>query len=709
MSTAVGDPPNKVAKPGPKEGAVMTKDQMELTKFLMASVKLWANTTQTAREKFRRDFDLAEGNGKQWLQADKRSVNREKRPALEFNQILPQVELVAGLQRSMDMQYVAKPRGLEDKRMGEIVSATLKAAREFIRLNRIDAHVFDDGTICGLGVWKLLHSIVDSKDILWGDIHASRVNPMAYIWDPWASVDEGFQDGGFMGDASWMSIEDFHRKYPKMGHLKNPGEWVNQAGNFIGDSTLLGVGDNLKQELYDQENGRIRILNLWYKKPMTIKVLVNTETGQVNLLNDEAEGEQQLATIAEQYGQSATEQLQIMNAGSYTSIIDQTSGAMENFATPEAAQARLGQLSAAKGMEVYEKMKVITREAKVPYWCEMVWGQILEQGKSPYKDRNYPYIPYVSRMLQDDPESIMGIVRNLWDPQDEYNKRYSNLLAHANSSSHSGWLNRRAGGANSGELQRMGSTPGVVVEYAGTPPSQIKPVEMSSGHFNMIQTSERQILTISGINAEMVGSTTQKTVSGRAIRARQQGGSTILKPRLFNFEESQLDVTHLLLSRIQQYYPPQKIKRIIGLAELASPMGPMGQSIFSNPMTGEPIGEDEVIQILTTMSNLSFDIAIKLDPADPTQREAEFEKAMQLVELMMKTGRPLGPMTFQALVDMSDMPSRLSEGLRRDMMMPPTQPMDQGGQPISNQMKGARGGHNSDSGGPGPTALNQGA
>lgn len=708
MSTAVGDPPNKAAKSGPKDGAVMSKDQQELTKFLMASIKLWANTTQTAREKFRRDFDLTEGNGKQWLQADKQAVRREKRPALEFNQILPQVELVAGIQRSMDMAYVAMPRGLEDKRLGEIVSATLKAAREFIRLGRIDAHVFDDGTICGLGVWKLLHSIVDSKDILWGDIQASRVNPMAYIWDPWSSPDEGFQDGAFMGDASWMSIEEFQRRYPNMGHLKNPGEWINQAGNFIGDSTLLGLGDNLKQELYDYENGRIRILNMWYKKPMTIKVLVNTDTGQVNLLQDEAEGEAQLAAIASQYGQSATEQYQVMNAGTYTSIVDQASGAIENFANPEAAQGRLNQLAAAKGMEVYEKMKVVTREARVPYWCEMVWGQILEQGKSPYKDRNYPYIPYVSRMLQDDPESIMGIVRNLWDPQDEYNKRYSNLLAHANSSSHSGWLNRRAGGANSGELQRMGSTPGVVVEYAGTPPNQIRPVEMSSGHFNMIQTSERQILTISGINAEMVGSTTQKTVSGRAIRARQQGGSTILKPRLFNFEESQLDVTHLLLSRIQQYYPPQKIKRIIGLAELASPMGPMGQSIFSNPMTGEPISEEEIIQLLTTMSNLSFDIAIKLDPADPTQRQAEFEKAIQLTELLMKTGRPIGPMTFQALVDMSDMPSRFAEGIRRDMMMPPTQPMDRSGQPISNQIKGANGGH-SDSGGPGPTALNQGA
>lgn len=708
MPSAAGSPPNLKTKSGPKAGAVLSPDQLDLTKFLMASVKLWADTTRSAREKFRRDYDLTEGNGKQWLLADRLAVTRTKRPALEFNQVLPQVELVSGIQRTMDMQYVAQPRGLEDKRLGEIVSATLKATREFIRLNRIDAHVFDDGTICGLGVWKLLHSINDSRDILWGDIHASRVNPMAFIWDPWASPDESFQDGAFMGDATWMDLREFERKYPSMEHLKNPGEWLDKAGSFIGDSTLLGLGDNLRQELYDQENGRIRILNLWYKKPTTIKILVNLDTGQVTEVADEAEGEQQLSAIAQQYGKEATSQFQIMNAGSYTSLIDPASGSMENFATPEAAQGRLAQLSEAQGMSVYETMKVITREARVPYWCEMVWGQILEQGKTPYRDRSYPYVPYVSRMLQDDPESIMGIVRNLWDPQDEFNKRYSNLLAHSNSSSHSGWLNRKSGGANSAELQRMGSTPGVVVEFAGTPPSQIKPVEMSSGHFNMIQQSERMILKISGINAEMVGSTTQKTVSGRAIRARQEGGNTILKPRLFSFEEAQLDVTHMLLSRIQQYYPPQKIKRIIGLAELAGPMGAMGQTIFSDPQTGEPIGEQQVIELLTTLSNLSFDLAIKLEPADPTQRQAEFERAMVLADMVMKTGRPLGPMTMQALVDMSDMPTRLAEGLRRDMMMPPTQPMTSNGQSPVDKMKGANGGH-SDSGGPGPTALNQGA
>jgi hypothetical protein len=679
---------------------------MDLLRFCMASVKLWATTTQIAREKFKRDFDITEGNGKQWYPSDRAKNTKNRRPSLEFNQVLPQVELVSGIQRSLDVSYVALPRGVEDKRLGEIVSSSLKATAEYTRLARKNAHVFDDGTICGLGVWKILHSIHDAEDILWGDITVDRLNPLSFIWDPWATADEAFQDGAFMGDASWVKIEEFKRKHPDMTNLANPGEWLNHAGQFVGDSELFGVGPNLRQELYDQETGMIRLITLWHKVPTKIHLMINLDSGQVTEVESESKGQERLAQIAEQFGSESAKQFGVIQAGATTALVDQQSGQAEEYATPEAAQQRLGQLSAAKGMEVYEKMKVITREARVPHWVELVWGQIVEYGKTPHRDRKYPYVPYVSRMFQDDPESIMGIVRNLWDPQDEFNKRYSNLLSHSNSSAHSGWINKKTGGANSSELERMGTAPGIVVEYGSIAPSQIHPVEMSQGHFTMLQTSGAQIMHISGVNAEMVGAGTQKTVSGRAIKARQDGGQTILKPRLFNFDEAQLDVTHLLLSRIQQYYPPAKLKRIIGLSEMAG-VPPGGISVFQDPLTGQPLPEQVIYEMLVNMSNIQFDLAIKQAPADATERQAEFERAVSLIQLIASSGRPPGPATLSAMVELSDMPTRVAQGMQLDAMAPPVMPPSQdGGQGVMNKMKQARGGH--DSGGPGPTQLNQG-
>ena len=55
----------------------------------------------------------------------------------------------------------------------------------------------------------------------------------------------------------------------------------------------------------------------------------------------------------------------------------------------------------------------------------------------------YPFAVLIGQQFSDTPESIMGIVRPLHDPQDEFNKRYSNLLANLNSSVSSGWFNHQ--------------------------------------------------------------------------------------------------------------------------------------------------------------------------------------------------------------------------------------------------------------------------
>lgn len=705
MPVSVGYPPNLESKEGPAEKGQTNPAEVDRLRFCMASVALWARTTDLARRKFKRDYEYAEGNGKQWLAADRIKVTRDKRVALEFNQILPQLEMVSGIQRTLHLEYVALPRGVEDKRLSEVVTASLKATGEYTRLPRKNAHVFDDGSICGLGVWRILHNINDSKDILWGDITVDRVHPCAFVWDPWASPDNAFQDGAFMGDLAWVKLEEFKKYNKKFAHLANPGEWLDNAGKLVGDSTYFGTGDSLKQELWDPETGMIRVMTIWHKVPTKIHLMVNYDTGQVTEVESAVQGEAKLAQIATQFGQEAASQFGIIQQGQTTALVDPESGQSEMYASPEMAQQRLEQVSAVKGMEVYERMKVITREARVPHWTELVWGQIIEYGKSPYNDRKYPYVPYVSRMLQDDPESIMGIVRNLWDPQDEYNKRYSNLLAHSNSSSHSGWMNKKGQGANSAQLERMGSQPGIVVEYAAVPPVQIRPVEMSQGHFAMVQQSQQQILRISGINAEMVGSTTQKTVSGRAIQARQEGGQMILKPRLFNFDEAMLDVTEMLLSRIQQYYPPAKLKRIIGLAELST--GPQAGmfSVFSDPLTGQPLNDEQIFEMLVNMKNLNFDLSIKQAPADPTVRQERFERGVQMIELLMRTGRVPGNATLTAMTEMADMPTRLENAMKIDAMMPPQAPMQQGGNTVSNSINQAKGGHESDSGGPGPGGL----
>ena len=663
-------------KPGKVQGdqsgagsSIVDSDRLTL---LQGFLRTYFNATETARLKWMRDYDMVEGNGKQWLRGDRAKVESTGRPALEFNQIMPQVELVTGMQRGLNLDFVALPRGLEDRRLGEVATATLKAVNEFGRVQRVTDKVFDDGTICGLGIWEILHTLDDADDMVWGDITVSRINPLAFIFDPWATEPD-LQDGAFMGKATWMHIEEFKARYPGKEHLAKPGEWITRARHY-NISSQMGTGPNLIRELFDTETGRIRVLSMWHKVHTEINLIIDTETGQVKDVPSKAKGEQVLEQLAIMRGQEKTASLGVITQDNISVIVDQqtgqpimdASGVPLQFADSQSAQDHLDRLSKELGMEIYDRFSVVNRKAKVPEWTELVWWEILDEGKTPHNDRLYPFVPYISRQYSDDPESIMGIVRNLHDPQDEYNKRYSNILAHLNSSAHSGWLNRKTGGANKSQLELLGSKPGIVVEFASIAPIQLRPVELSSGHFMMLQHSERAFPRISGLNAELMGQGTQTTVSGRAMRAHQEGGATMLKPRFRNFEESQLDVARMELSRIQQYVPVEKMKRILGVAELSAPLGQNGQSIFTDPMTGQPMPDEEVMQGLTVMKNTKFDLSLLLAPASATERQAQYEQALELAGLLTSSGKPLGPETMKAMIDMSSMPTRLAEGLKRD-------------------------------------------
>lgn len=684
---------------------VVKPETQDTLRKLQNLVRMWANTTDVARMKFKRDFEMTEGNGKQWLPADRAKVTKRGMPALEFNQILPQVELIAGMQRGIELDFTAVPRGLEDRRLGEIATASLKAAKDFTRLQRISDKVFDDGIICGLGVWEVLHTMEDPVDLVWGDIAISRINPLAFIYDPWATQPD-WQDGEIMGKATWLSIEAFKERYPQHASLANPGDWVTRMQAFLGSSEDLGVGPNLARELYDTETGRIRLLSLWHKVPTKITLVIDTETGGVREVKNKEEGERLLKEHTAAAGRESVARYEIIQQETTSSVVDAggqiapdpRTGQPLTFANRELAASRLNELADLTSLDLLEQFTVVTRQAKVPHYAEMVWGQILEEGKTPHNDRLYPYVVYVSRQLSDDPESIEGVVRNLHDPQDEYNKRYSNTLAHLNSNAHSGWLNRKSGGASKSELESVGSKPGVVIEYSTIAPAQIRPVELSQGHFNMIQHSERAILRISGVNAELTGQTTQATVSGRAIRARQEGGSTMLRPRFKAFEDAQLDLARMVLSRVQQYYPVEKIRRIIGVTEIDRPLGPQGQPVFTDPRNGKPMSDDDIMRLLSIMKHTHYDLVIRLSPATATERQAQFEQAVQLAGLVTSTGRPLGANTMQAMVDLADMPSRLAEGLKRDAAAAANEAVAQPGgqnaaiQGLIGQLRGGRAG-----------------
>ncbi len=656
-------------------------------------VRSWLTISATWRAEVRTDYNYVDGN--QWSEVDRAQVESTGRPALTFNRIRPQVNLVRGVQRGMDVDFLARPRGGEDKRLSEVATSSLKAASDFTRLRRPKDKMFDDSLVGGLGVLEIVHTMDDADDILWGDVRVSRISPLSFVWDPWA-VEPGWQDGQFMGKASWETKASLKQLFPKKTKEINemsPGEWLSST-NSTGDSQDLGLGESFVGEVFDKNTGRIRLLTLWDKRPVSIALVADMETGRVSSMADADEARQVINAMKRQNGAKAVEGLEVIRQDTETFIVDQRTGQQVpgsdgqplRFLDERGAQQQLEQLSDQAGIEVMEQFKVISRQARRPYWTSFVWWMILDKGPSPFNDNKYPFIPYVGEQFSDDPMSIMGIVRPVRDSQDEYNKRYSQLLAHLNSSAHSGWLNKKSVGADTTKLQLMGAKPGIVVEYSATKPERITPSDISSGHFTLLGTSDENIRNGTGVNNELVGNTTQVTVSGKAIRARQQGGLNVLQPRFRTYEEVELDIGTMLLSRVQQFYPAEKIRRIIGVAELQQEQDPNAQPLFQG------MDDNQIIAELKILKDTRFDLVLQTVPATATERQARFDRSMEIIQLMLQSGRPPGQATMAELLKMSDVNSKLEAAISTDMQQPPNPEFVGGGggsRPKTGSVEGA--------------------
>jgi hypothetical protein len=66
------------------------------------------------------------------------------------------------------------------------------------------------------------------------------------------------------------------------------------------------------------------------------------------------------------------------------------------------------------------------------------------------------------------------------------------------------------------------------------------------------------------------------------------------------------------------------------------------------------------------MKNTKFDLVLRLAPATASERQAQFEQGIQIAGLVTASGKPLGPTTIQAMIDLADMPSRLANALKAD-------------------------------------------
>lgn len=456
----------------------------------------------------------------QWDGADMAFIRSQSptRPIMTFNDILPVVRILSGIERQKSESFKVKPREGGDVDAALVLTELIQYVDDenlgfYQRIRKSN-----DVNITGRGYIKTDVSYDENVN---GDIILKRRNPLTIFNDPMADEWDG-TDRRWVAEGEWITEDEAKELWPEFEDQIKVGEWLSfNQGTMPSDL----MGDRLANSklFIDQATRRVRLFDYWYKKIEPIMLAVNMDTGDATPVDDQ---------FIEQFQQMDGEQQRVLR---------------------------------------FTRKKVSTiRIATIMNWL------LMRDDISPFSHRYFPITPYIGLQFNAEP---WGIVQYLKDPQRLLNKGVSQAMNHLNRSSNSGWLNHATRGAKTEILEKFGSVPGVVINYEEEPPRQIDPTSLSAGHVALTAFAKDQLKNTGSINAEIQGIASEgyKALSGKAIQARQQGGLVGNEDLFDNSLLGDKLVGIQLISLIQDRFTPSRVERIVGNISMGSTTSDMAQ------------------------------------------------------------------------------------------------------------------------------------
>jgi len=554
--------------------------------------------TQTWRDSGAESYDFVEN--KQW---DKKDVEflaspaGGMRPAMTFNKVLPQVRLLSGMERQNREELRVFPREGSDTNDSDVMTGLIKYCLDENLAPWQLTRKSNDVYICGRGWVK---TDISYDENINGDCTLQRRNPFQIFWDT-MSDDWSGSDMRWVQDSPWMTEDEAKELWPEFADQIKLGDWLSGSTPYLVSGVQTGDVQWENKLFLDQETKRVRCLEHWYKVREPILLAVNVSTGDVRNAEEE-------------------------------SFIEQLEGMDEQ------------QRSA---FQFVRQNKTVVRVATVMGWL------IVQDKPSPFKHNMLPLIPYIGLQFMGEP---FGLVEYLKDPQRLGNKSISQVMGHLNRSANSGWLNKASGGANQEQLEKFGSVPGIVISYDEVEPRKILPTNLDTAHMTLAQMGDESIREISLLNADLLGTGTQKTISGKAIEARQRGGMTGNEDFFDNQLLGDKILGYQLISNIQQTYTQSRIIRILGAQSVRNP-DDMGAKTFLSMQADQ----NKLFQVVDRCLKAEYDYVVDRSPQSVTVRMAQFET-------LLKAAKDFpGAIPPAVLVDMSDFPENAKAAIKEHL------------------------------------------
>lgn len=317
-------------------------------------------------------------------------------------------------------------------------------------------------------------------------------------------------------------------------------------------------------------------------------------------------------------------------------------------------------------------------------WVKFIKGHILEEGDSPYKDEDGDSVcPLIMESAYIGRENDRhGPIRDMFDPQDEINKRGSKALHILNSNQTMGV---KGAVSSVAAMKREKANPDGHIEFsieamedamrAGVRPLEFIPQnDKFAGEIGLLQEAKREI-DLLGANSALAGED-GPSASGRAVLAKQQGGMIEIASLSDKMNRFTRTIYRHIWMRIRQYWKEERwirvtddedtarfvgLNRPITLEEQLGTMDPQQAQALAmqlglypgDPRLGEVVGIDNNVEQLDvdiiieevpdriTLAGEAFEallkygpaippaVLIEADPSLPTQRKEKLLKLLQ--------------------------------------------------------------------------------
>ena len=471
------------------------------------------------------DYNL----GYQWTAANKKTVEGEGRPALTFNEIQPIIRLVSGYQRQnrMDIKVIGVEGG--DDFVAEIMTLLI-------------------------------------KNVMTSDFGEFKVSEMF--------------NNGIMSSKGWIEGDVSYEDDPLNGKIKLYNGHYDE------------IFPDPRYRTYNMEDGeyllkeiritKARLLNLFPDKKNKLKNIApaktadgistvteeNPETGYYKTTEGEEDVDIDRATEGTDYTRSDLRKLYNVRWCDYKKYeqkvytIDEMSGELKDVTDKKLSTRDLKQMT-----DAIPYLSVVRQKTSTP-WRAVVCGDVvLENEVSQFYPhiKSFPAVPYVACFtpIGKTPEKIFqGLIRSLKDPQNEINKRYSQLL---NSIANAPWVGDRDALTPDGkrELEKFGSSPrGVYWKKEGSDLHRERPVVEASAYAALVQGGSDALKRISNVNMDVFGA--GKGASGQALAMREKLSIMAIQDVYDNLRYSRHILAKFIIGMILATYTPQKIVRVCG-------------------------------------------------------------------------------------------------------------------------------------------------